>query len=355
MHPGGEVAAARAAGKAGTGYILSTISGHKLEDVKAGSMGPVWYQLYLVGGRKAAEGAIERARATGFSALVITIDTPVAGMRERDPRNGIVELLTGSVFAKIPFLPQIFAHPGWLASFLFDGGVPKLENVIVPGEGAMPLTDAASALRHSVVTWDDIRWIRKSWSGPIVIKGVLTDARRSVDEGATAIVVSNHGGRQLDGVAATIKVLPEITAAVGTQTEILIDGGIRRGSDIVKAICMGARAVLIGRAYAYGLAADGEAGVARALEILREDVDRTLRLLGCRSVLDLSSGYVEYPPEWRSPGEGSRTWFCPQQKEASEKILKEILKGETNRNAANAEDLDQVGRLERRCNDRDRG
>ena len=164
MHPGGEVAAARAAGKAGTGYILSTISGHKLEDVKVGSMGPVWYQLYLVGGRKAAEGAIERARAVGFSALVITIDTPVAGMRERDPRNGMGELLTGSVFSKIPFLPQIFAHPGWLASFLIDGGVPKLENVIVPGEGAMPLIDVGSALSRSVVTWEDIRWIRKSWS-----------------------------------------------------------------------------------------------------------------------------------------------------------------------------------------------
>lgn len=305
MHPGGEVAAARAAGKAGTGYILSTISGHKLEDVQAGSTGPVWYQLYLVGGRHAAEGAIERVRAAGLSALVITIDTPVAGMRERDPRNGMVELLKGSVLAKIPFLPQMFAHPGWLASFLLDGGVPKLENVIVPGEGAMPLIDVGSALRHSVVTWEDIRWIRKSWSGPIVIKGVLTadDARRSVDEGATAIVVSNHGGRQLDGVPATIKVLPDIAAAVGTQTEILIDGGIRRGSDIVKAICMGARAVLIGRAYAYGLAAAGEAGVARTLEILREDVERTLRLLGCPSVLDLSSDYVEYPPEWRrGPG-----------------------------------------------------
>jgi len=173
----------------------------------------------------------------------------------------------------------------------------------------MPLTDAATALRRSVVTWEDIRWIRQSWSGPIVIKGVLTadDARRSVDEGATAIVVSNHGGRQLDGVPATIKVLPEITGAVGTQTEILIDGGIRRGSDIVKAICMGARAVLIGRAYAYGLGAAGEAGVARALEILREDVDRTLRLLGCRSVLDLNSGYVEYPPEWRSREKGAKT------------------------------------------------
>src|SRR6266568_2064989 len=126
MHPDGEIAAARAAGEAGTGYILSTISGHKMEDVKAGTKGFAWYQLYLVGGREVAEGAIERARKAGFSALVITIDTPVAGMRERDPRNGMSELMTGSVFAKLPFLPQLFAHPGWLASFLLDGGVPRL-------------------------------------------------------------------------------------------------------------------------------------------------------------------------------------------------------------------------------------
>jgi isopentenyl diphosphate isomerase/L-lactate dehydrogenase-like FMN-dependent dehydrogenase len=177
--------------------------------------------------------------------------------------------------------------------------------VIVPGKGGMPLVDVGTALRRSVVTWEDIRWIGKSWLGPIVIKGVLTadDARRSVDEGAAAIVVSNHGGRQLDCVSPTIKALPEIVAAVGTQTELLMDGGIRRGSDIVKAICMGARAVLIGRAYAYGLAAAGEAGVARVLAILRQDLERTLRLLGCASVRELGSSYVEYPREWGStPG-----------------------------------------------------
>ena len=295
MHPGGEIAAARAAGEAGTGYILSTISGHKMEDVKAGTKGFAWYQLYLVGGREVAEGAIERARKSGFSALVITIDTPVAGMRERDPRNGMTQLMTGSIFAKLPFLPELLAHPGWLASFLLDGGVPKLENVVVPGSGGMPMTDVGTALRKSVVTWEDMRWIRQIWTGPLVIKGVLTadDARRAVDEGAAAISVSNHGGRQLDGVSASINALPEVLAAVNGQVEVLMDGGIRRGSDIVKAICLGARAVLIGRAYAYGLAAAGHAGVTRALEILREDVERTLRLLGCASVAQLDASYIQ--------------------------------------------------------------
>src|SRR6202043_1243842 len=186
MHPGGEVAAARAAGEAGTGYILSTISGHKLEDVKAATGGPVWYQLYLLGGREAAEGALDRARRAGFSALVITVDTPVAGLRERDPRNGMKELLGTSWFAKIPYLPDILAHPGWLASFLLDGGVPKLENVVTPGKGPMELVDVAAALARATVTWEDLRWIRKLWSGPIVVKGLLTgdDARRAVDEGA---------------------------------------------------------------------------------------------------------------------------------------------------------------------------
>jgi isopentenyl diphosphate isomerase/L-lactate dehydrogenase-like FMN-dependent dehydrogenase len=302
MHPGGEVAAARAAGEAGTGYILSTISGHRLENVKAATQGPAWYQLYLVGGREAAEAAMERARAAGFSALVITIDTPVAGMRERDFRNGTSELLIGSIFAKLPFLPQVLAHPGWLVSFLLDGGVPKLENVILPGQGGMPMMDVGTALRKSVVTWEDIRWIRQSWAGPIVVKGVLTadDARRAVDAGAAAISVSNHGGRQLDGVPAAIVALPEVVTAVNGQTEVLMDGGIRRGADIVKALCLGARAVLCGRAYAYGLAAAGQAGVVRALNILREDVERTMRLLGCSSLRDLNASYVRFPSAWTS-------------------------------------------------------
>src|SRR5439155_23589160 len=155
-------------------------------------------------------------------------------------------------FAKLPFLPQMLVRPGWVTSLLLDGGIPRLENVIIPGQGQMPLTDVTSALKRCAVTWDDLRWIRQSWPGPIVIKGILTadDARRAVDEGASAISVSNHGGRQLDGVSAAIAVLPEVVAAVNGKTEVLMDGGVRRGADIVKALCLGARAVLCGRAYA---------------------------------------------------------------------------------------------------------
>jgi len=301
MHPGGEVVAARAAGEAGTGYILSTISGHKMENVKAATSGPAWYQLYLVGGRGAAEGAIERARKAGFSALVITVDTAVAGLRERDPRNGMKELLGGSIFAKMPFLPEIMSHPQWLAGFLMDGGLPKLENIVIPGKGPMELLDVSASLAQSAVSWADFPWIRQLWNGPIVVKGILIadDARRAVDEGASAVVVSNHGGRQLDEVYPTIRALPEVVAAVGKQTEVLMDGGIRRGSDIVKALCLGARAVLVGRAYAYGLAAGGYEGVKKAIQILRDDVERTMRLLGCPSVAELNDSYIEYPSAWK--------------------------------------------------------
>jgi L-lactate dehydrogenase (cytochrome) len=295
FHPGGEVAAAKAAGEAGTGYILSTISGHKLEDVKAASKGPVWYQLYVVGGREAAEAGIERARLAGYSALVITVDTPVAGMRERDPRNGMKELVGKSLLAKLPYVPGILAHPHWLAGFLGDGGVPKLENIVIPGKGPLELIDVSAALAEAAVTWQDLQWIRKAWSGPILIKGILTgeDARRAIDEGVAAVIVSNHGGRQLDSVSATLRALPEVVSAVNGRIDVLMDGGIRRGSDIVKALCLGARAVLIGRAYAYGLAAGGFCGVVRALEILRDDVERTLRLLGCSGAAALDASYVQ--------------------------------------------------------------
>ena len=300
MHPGGELAAARAAGLAGTAYILSTISGHRLEDVKAASAAPVFYQLYLRGGRQAAEAAIERARHAGFSALVVTIDTPVSGIRERDYRNGMSELISGGLLQKIPFLPQLLARPAWLTAFLLDGGLPGLPNVVVPGKGPLPLVDVAAALAESAVTWADLRWIRELWRGPIVVKGVLSgdDARHAIDEGAVAVSVSNHGGRQLDCVPAALRALPEVAAAVNGQIEVWMDGGIRRGGDIVRAICLGARAVLCGRAYAYGLAAAGEAGVHRAIEILRADLERTLRLLGCPSVAVLDRSYINVPKDW---------------------------------------------------------
>lgn len=301
MHPDGEAGAARAAGLAGTAYILSTISGHRVEDVKAASTGPVCFQLYLMGGRAASEAIIERARVAGCAALVVTIDTPVAGLRERDYRNGMKELMSGSLLEKIPFLPQMIVRPGWVAGFLRDGGLSRLPNVVVPGKGPMELVDVSAALASAAVTWEDLKWIRSLWPGPLVIKGVLTgeDARRAVDEGAAAVVVSNHGGRQLDGVRPSLRALPEVVAAVNGQTEVLMDGGVRRGSDIVKAVCLGARAVLCGRGYAYGLAAAGQAGVTRALQILRADVERTLRLLGCPSIAALDGSYVDLPASWR--------------------------------------------------------
>jgi L-lactate dehydrogenase (cytochrome) len=187
-----------------------------------------------------------------------------------------------------------------LAAYLRDGGLMSFPNIVLDG-GPMPYADVGAALEQSMVSWDDFTWIREAWRGPIVVKGVHTadDARRAVDEGAAAVVVSNHGGRQLDGVAPTLRVLPEVIAAIGDQAEVLLDGGIRKGSDVVKALCIGARAVLIGRAYAYGLGAGGAAGVARAIDILRSGIIRTMKLLGCASVRDVDRSFVQLPAEWR--------------------------------------------------------
>ena len=294
MHPDGEIAAARAAGRAGVAFILSTVSGHRLEDVKAASAGQVWYQLYLTGGRAAAENAMRRAMDVGYTVLVITIDSTVIGHRERELRDGMEQLLRGNIWSKIPFTPQVLTRPRWLMRFLLDGGLPDMPNIVSAETGVLRVRDAHTAMKREVFSWGDMQWIRALWKGPIVIKGVLSadDAKRSLDHGAAAVVVSNHGGRQLDGVPASLQVLPEIVAAVNDQAEVLMDSGIRRGSDIVKAICMGARAVLCGRAFAYGLAAGGEAGVARALEILRSDLERCLKLLGCPSVDALNESFV---------------------------------------------------------------
>lgn len=304
LWPYGEVQAARAAGKAGVGYVLSTVSGCRLEEVAQASSGPRWYQLYLVGGREAAEATLERAQKDGFTVLAITIDTGTFGMRERDVRNGAGALTGSNLLAKIPHLPQVITKPGWLAGFLRDGGMLTLPNVIVPGRGPMPLSETQAALSRSVVTWADLRWLREAWKGPIVVKGVLTgdDARRSIDEGAAGVVVSNHGGRQLDCVSASLRALPEIVEAVGEHAAVLMDGGVRRGSDIAKALCIGAHAVLVGRAYAYGLGAAGEAGVTRALQILRADLERVLKLLGCESVAELNRSYIDVPASWRIIG-----------------------------------------------------
>jgi L-lactate dehydrogenase (cytochrome) len=298
FYPNGEVLAARAAGRAGTGYTLSTLSGTPMEEVRAATVGPAWYQVYLCGGREASIKMLQRAKSAGFNALVVTIDTGVPGLRERDLRNGIKELL-GRGISGIPYLGQMMTRPGWVAGMIADGGLMEFPNVMLP-TGPMPYADVGKTLEQSVVCWDDLKWIRELWSGKIMVKGVHTaeDARRVVDEGADALVVSNHGGRQLDGVPGSIRSLPEVVAAVGNQIEVLVDGGVRNGGDIVKALALGARAVLVGRAYAYGLAAAGEQGVARAIEILRAGIIRTMKLLGVSSVRALDRSYVDVPAGW---------------------------------------------------------
>ncbi len=295
----GEEVAAAVAGAAGTIYSLSTLSGCRLEDVRTATSGPAWFQLYLCGGRDVAAKGLQRARDAGYSALILTIDTAVAGLRERDVRNGATALLTRKLGPMLPYVWQFAARPRWLLQFFRDGGLMQFPNVML-ADGPMPYADVGLALEQSTVTWADLRWIREIWKGAIVIKGVHTadDARRAVDEGAQAIVVSNHGGRQLDTVHPTIRVLPEVVDAVQDRIEVLVDGGIRRGSDVVKALCLGARAVLIGRAYAYGLAAAGGPGVTRAIDILRADIVRTMKLLGCKSLAELDRSLVDVPREW---------------------------------------------------------
>jgi L-lactate dehydrogenase (cytochrome) len=303
FYPRAEVRAAAAAGAAGTTYILSTLSGCALEDVKRATVGDAWYQVYLVGGRAVAEKAIARARAAGFSALVVTVDTPVAGLRERDTRNGTAALLSGNPLTMLPHLGQLLSRPRWLAGFLADGGLMQFPNVVMADGHPMKYESVGPALAQSVVTWNDLPWIRDLWQGPIVVKGILVgdDARRAADEGASAVIVSNHGGRQLDSVASGLRALPEVVAAASGQLDVLMDGGIRRGGDIVKALSLGARAVLVGRAYAYALGAAGGEGVARAIEILRADVVRTMTLLGAPSVSALDRRYVDAPAEWFEP------------------------------------------------------
>jgi L-lactate dehydrogenase (cytochrome) len=294
FHPEGERGAAQAAGAAGIPYCLSSFSGYHVDELRKVTKGPLWYQLYLAGGREVVEASLERAQKASFSVLAVTIDTNTPGMRERDLRNGVPQLLSGSLVEKLPFVPPLLAHPRWLVSYLLDGDVMKFPNIVVNGK-ALGVTDVREMLRRSTVTWADMKWIRQAWRGPILMKGVLTgeDARRSLDEGADGVIVSNHGGRQLDNSSATLRALPEVLEAIGGRGEVLVDGGVRRGSDILKAVCMGAKAVLAGRAYGYGLAAAGAAGVARAIEILRTDAERTLILLGCSSVQELNGSFVQ--------------------------------------------------------------
>jgi len=295
FYPRGEVYAARAAHAAGTGYVLSTFSGTRLEDVRAATPGPLWYQLYVPGGRAVAEASMARAQAAGFTTLVVTIDTPVSGMRERDFRHGVRALLQGSARDVLPHAWQFVTRPRWTLDYLGDGSPRVFPNVELPSIGPMPCSDVGVLLEQTIVTWADLAWMRAAWNGPVIVKGVHTgdDARRAIDAGCDGVVVSNHGGRQLDGVPASLRALPEVVEAVNGRIDVLMDGGIRRGSDVIKAMCLGAKAVLVGRAYAWALGAAGGPGVARAIDILKTDLIRTLRLLGCPSIAALDASYIE--------------------------------------------------------------
>jgi isopentenyl diphosphate isomerase/L-lactate dehydrogenase-like FMN-dependent dehydrogenase len=299
MDPRGDVAGARAATAAGTLFTLSSMSGHTIDEVAGAAGTPPWFQLYFLGGRPGAEQLVERAKAAGYAALVVTLDTQVPGNRERDLRYGLSPPLELNRRTAMKMAPHAALHPRWLADLAADRFRLELVNAtsLELDHKRMSATEALIHWLASPPRWEDFTWLREHFDGPVIAKGVLTgdDARRAVDCGVSAIVVSNHGGRQLDGVPATMTALVEVLDAVGTDVEVFVDGGFRRGADVVKAVAVGARAVMVGRPWAYGLAAAGEPGVKRVLSILRDDIDRTLRLLGVSSITDLDRELVDIP------------------------------------------------------------
>lgn len=300
LHAEGEPAVAAAAGEAGIGFCMSSFSGYACETVAARAQAPLWYQLYLAGGRAVTEATLARVWQAGFKVLAVTIDTNAPGNRERDLYNGVPALMSGNYRRMLPYLPAMLCRPRWTAQFLADQDAMFFPNIQLPGTGACPASDVRAMLTGAVVTWADLTWIRQAWPGPILAKGVLSadDTRRAFESGCAGVIVSNHGGRQLDTCYPTARALPEVVHAARGQGPVLVDGGIRRGGDILKALCLGATACLVGRAYAYGLMAAGSAGVARAIAILKADLERTMALLGCGASKELDGALVAVPKEW---------------------------------------------------------
>jgi len=301
-HRDGEAGVARAAGDAGTIQFVSGVTSTPIEDIMAAASGPVFYQLYYIGGREASAPIIERVKRAGVSGLVLTVDTAtVARPRDRryDERASVPTAI--NLREALRFAPQALAKPRWLADYLRRGPLePQVAMGLRPDGTPMGLFEGIEKIYQQTPAWEDIPWVREHWDGPIVIKGILTaeDARRAVAVGADAIVVSNHGGNVLDGSIATLRALPEIVDAVGDEIEVLMDGGVRRGTDVVKAVALGARAVLLGRAYIYPLLAAGEPGVHRILELLYQQIDEALAFLGVKSVHDLNPSLLDLPAGW---------------------------------------------------------
>jgi isopentenyl diphosphate isomerase/L-lactate dehydrogenase-like FMN-dependent dehydrogenase len=303
VHPAGELGLARAAFASGTGYVFPHVAGHSVSALGPAA-GLLWYQLYLMGDRPTVRRALTRARDSGCQALVLTMDGGTRAAIERGSQAGIDRLLSGGSIPTVSHAAGFLTRPRWLAGFLRDGRPRAMANICDADGRPASLGDPVVSRG---IGWDDIEWIRDAWDGPIVFKGIVTpdDARRAVALGAAAVVVSNQGGRQLDGAPATLRALPGVVTAVGGRAEVLLDGGVRRGSDVVKALCLGARAVLVGRAAMWGLASGGEDGAARTLEILRDGIDRTLMLLGRQDVAQLDSSCVTLPEGWPVAAAGS--------------------------------------------------
>jgi L-lactate dehydrogenase (cytochrome)/glycolate oxidase len=289
VHPDGEVAVARAAAARGTAMGLSSFASKPIEEVVAANP-QTFFQVYWSGSREQLVQRLERARAAGAVGLIATLDWSFS--MGRDWGSPVIPERI-DLRAALRFAPEALARPKWLTTFARTGRVPDLTvpNMANPGEPAPTFFGAYGEwMQTPPPSWDDVRWLREQWGGPFLLKGVtrIDDARRAVDAGVSAISVSNHGGNNLDGTPATIRALPAIKEAVGDSIEILLDGGVRRGSDVIKAVALGARAVMIGRAYLWGMAANGERGVTNVLEILRQGVSETLLGLGKSSVHDLS-------------------------------------------------------------------
>ncbi|ARS25816.1 alpha-hydroxy acid oxidase [Sphingomonas sp. KC8] len=307
-HWSGDIAATRAAERAGTRAILSTASSYSLEEVAEASETNHWFQLYPFGNRAKVGSLIARARSAGYTAMFVTVDVPVVGNREGERAAGMTRPWTLTPGR----LLNMARHPAWIHGVLWhrriaavhyleqdSSGATTLQHLqrAIQGAGADAIASAEAQQRYMQgdLHWDDLAWMRDQWDGPLYVKGVLDpdDAAKAVDEiGCEGVVVSNHGARQLDRTLASIDALPAIVARIGDRAEVYLDGGVRRGTDVITALCLGARGVFIGRPYLYGLAARGEAGVASVLEIFRSEIERALTLMGCPSVAKLDHSWL---------------------------------------------------------------
>ena len=292
FHHSGEMAVAKAAARAGTMYSLSSLATTSIEKIAQATDGPKMFQLYVWRDRGLLREFIDRAKASGYNALCLTVDFPAPGQRERDLKNGF----TVPPKAGLSNILDVLRRPGWLWGLLSKPRM-SLENVqghAAAAKNLFSVIDYTSAQFDPSVTWKDVAWMIREWGGPFAIKGILSvdDAKRAVELGATAVIVSNHGGRQLDQSPSPISVLPDMVDALGDRAEIILDGGVRRGTDAIKALSLGAKAVMIGRAYLFGLGAGGEDGVSRALQLLTQEIQRSLMLVGCTSVQELNGQYL---------------------------------------------------------------